>query len=216
LFVDEAWAYKVAEWKSVWRSTAIAELGAQPWQPADAGDSGRDRARQGGRREHRRFGGAAWSHPSNSGCRSGDKLATLIQIALFAAQHGMHWISLGFPPANHSSKGSDEELNRLGFWIGTGAQSNVDQGPDLAPPPSDLATVRHLGRRVAQVALDLRRGRAIGTNRAPTRDSEPPICHEPEDFPGAEACRIGKTISFLPHRLSAAIGSALPRNWADR
>jgi multimeric flavodoxin WrbA len=27
---------------------------------------------------------------TNSGARSGDKLATLIQIALFAAQHGMH------------------------------------------------------------------------------------------------------------------------------
>jgi len=113
---------------------------------------------------------------TNSGCRSGDKLATLIQIALFAAQHGMHWISLGLPPANHSSKGSDEELNRLGFWLGAGAQSNVDQGPDLAPPPSDLATARHLGRRVAEVALDLKRGRAIrtkpgGAERQGTPDS---------------------------------------------
>src|SRR5690606_1362292 len=28
---------------------------------------------------------------TNSGARSGDKLATLVQLALFAAQHGMHW-----------------------------------------------------------------------------------------------------------------------------
>jgi NAD(P)H dehydrogenase (quinone) len=49
---------------------------------------------------------------TNSGSRSGDKLATLIQLALFAAQHGMHWINLGLPPANHSTKGSEEELNR--------------------------------------------------------------------------------------------------------
>jgi NAD(P)H dehydrogenase (quinone) len=35
---------------------------------------------------------------TNSGSRSGDKLATLIQIALFAAQHGMHWVNLGLPP----------------------------------------------------------------------------------------------------------------------
>jgi multimeric flavodoxin WrbA len=66
---------------------------------------------------------------TNSGSRSGDKLATLIQIALFAAQHGMHWINLGLRPGNHSSTGSEEDLNRLGFWLGAGAQSNTDQGP---------------------------------------------------------------------------------------
>jgi NAD(P)H dehydrogenase (quinone) len=97
---------------------------------------------------------------TNSGSRSGDKLATLIQIALFAAQHGMHWINLGLPPANNSTTGSEEDLNRLGFWLGAGAQSNVDQGPDVAPPEADLATARHLGRRVAEVTLQFVRGRA--------------------------------------------------------
>jgi NAD(P)H dehydrogenase (quinone) len=96
---------------------------------------------------------------TNSGSRSGDKLATLIQIALFAAQHGMHWINLALPPGNHSSTGSEEDLNRLGFWLGAGAQSNVDEGPHVAPPESDLATARHLGRRVAEAALQFVRGR---------------------------------------------------------
>jgi multimeric flavodoxin WrbA len=96
---------------------------------------------------------------TNSGSHAGDKLATLIQIALFAAQHGMHWVNLGLPPANNSSAGSDDELNRHGFWIGAGAQSNVDQGADVAPPEADLATARHLGRRVAEVTLQLVRGR---------------------------------------------------------
>jgi len=96
---------------------------------------------------------------TNSGARSGDKLATLVQIALFAAQHGMHWINLDLPPANNSTKGSEEDLNRLGFWLGAAAQSNTDQGPDLAPPESDLLTARHLGRRVAQVTLQFVRGR---------------------------------------------------------
>ena len=98
---------------------------------------------------------------TNSGSRSGDKLATLIQMALFAAQHGMHWVNLGLPPANHSSKGSEEEMNRLGFWLGAGAQSNTDQGPDVAPPEADLATARHLGRRVAETTLQFVRGRAV-------------------------------------------------------
>jgi multimeric flavodoxin WrbA len=97
---------------------------------------------------------------TNSGSRSGDKLATLIQIALFAAQHGMHWVNLGLPPANHSTTGSEEDLNRLGFWLGAGAQSNTDQGPNLAPPEADLATARHLGQRVTEATLQFVRGRA--------------------------------------------------------
>ena len=98
---------------------------------------------------------------TNSGARSGDKLATLIQLALFAAQHGMHWVGLGLPPANNSTAGSEEDLNRLGFWLGAGAQSNVDQGPDLAPPPADLRTAEHLGRRVAETTLQFVRGRML-------------------------------------------------------
>lgn len=108
--------------------------------------------------------GFAWKNKiaagfTNSGARSGDKLATLVQIALFAAQHGMHWVNLDLPPANNSTKGSEEDLNRLGFWLGAAAQSNTDQGPDLAPPESDLLTARHLGRRVAQVTLQFVGGR---------------------------------------------------------
>ena len=67
---------------------------------------------------------------TNSGSRSGDKLATLIQLALFAAQHGMHWINLGLPPANHSSTGSEAEMNRLGFWL----------GPPRNPTPTRVPT----------------------------------------------------------------------------
>lgn len=108
--------------------------------------------------------GFAWKNKiaagfTNSGARSGDKLATLVQIALFAAQHGMHWVNLDLPPTNNSTKGSEEDLNRLGFWLGAAAQSNTDQGPDLAPPESDLLTARHLGRRVAQVTLQFVGGR---------------------------------------------------------
>jgi multimeric flavodoxin WrbA len=97
---------------------------------------------------------------TNSGARAGDKLATLMQLALFAAQHGMHWVNLGLPPANNSSTGSEQELNRLGFWLGAAAQSNVDEGSDTAPPDADLATARHLGRRVAALAVQLERGKA--------------------------------------------------------
>ncbi|HEY8515455.1 MAG TPA: flavodoxin family protein [Candidatus Binatia bacterium] len=96
---------------------------------------------------------------TNSGSSAGDKLATLVQIALFAAQHGMHWVSLGVAPTGRASTATDDEVNRLGFWLGAAAQSNIDQGPDAAPPEADLETARVLGRRVAEVALQLARGR---------------------------------------------------------
>jgi NAD(P)H dehydrogenase (quinone) len=97
---------------------------------------------------------------TNSGGRSGDKLQTLVQLTIFAAQHGMHWVNLGLPPANNSSTGSEQDINRLGFFLGAAAQSNIDEGPNLAPPPSDLRTAELLGQRVAEVTLQFVRGRA--------------------------------------------------------
>jgi multimeric flavodoxin WrbA len=97
---------------------------------------------------------------TNSASRSGDKLATLQQLAVFAAQHGMHWVNLGLPPGNNSSTGSEEDLNRLGVFMGAAAQSNADEPPELAPPQADLLTAEHLGRRVAEVALRLVHGEA--------------------------------------------------------
>jgi NAD(P)H dehydrogenase (quinone) len=87
---------------------------------------------------------------TNSGSQHGDKLNTLFSILVFAAQHGMNWINLGLLPGHNSSKGTAEELNRFGAFLGAMAQSNVDQGPDVTPPKSDRDTAFHLGRRVAE------------------------------------------------------------------
>lgn len=91
---------------------------------------------------------------TNSSSQSGDKLASLQQLAVFAAQHGMLWVSLGLMPGNNSSKGSVEDLNRLGSFLGAMAQSDSDAGPDVAPGKADLATARHLGQRVAKLAIE--------------------------------------------------------------
>lgn len=96
---------------------------------------------------------------TNSASRSGDKLETLIQLSIFAAQHGMHWVSLGAAPGNNSSTGSEDDLNRLGFFLGAAAQSNADEGPEIAPPLSDILTAALLGERVATVALQLAAGK---------------------------------------------------------
>lgn len=110
------------------------------------------------------FASGAWRDKiaagfTNSASRSGDKLGTLMQFVTLAAQLGMHWVSLGLSPGNNLSTGSEEELNRLGFFLGAAAQSNADQGPELAPPQSDLLTAERLGERVAMVAQQMARGR---------------------------------------------------------
>lgn len=93
--------------------------------------------------------GAAFT---NSSSQSGDKLATLQQMAILGAQQSMIWVSLGLMPGNNSSTGSPDDLNRLGSYLGAMAQSNSDEGPDKGPSKSDLETAKHLGQRVAQLA----------------------------------------------------------------
>ncbi|RTL48226.1 MAG: flavodoxin family protein [Rhodocyclaceae bacterium] len=92
---------------------------------------------------------------TTSASQSGDKLGSLIQLMVFANQHGMIWTSLGLMPGNNSSTGSVDDLNRLGSFSGAMAQANADQGGD-AMRDSDLKTAAHLGQRVATLAAKLR------------------------------------------------------------
>jgi NAD(P)H dehydrogenase (quinone) len=96
---------------------------------------------------------------TNSGAKSGDKLNTLVSLAVFAAQHHMHWVNLGLGPGWNSSAASEDDLNRLGFFLGAGAQTDVDADSD-AVHPSDVRTCHHLGWRVALVTRQLNVGRA--------------------------------------------------------
>ncbi|WP_329561584.1 flavodoxin family protein [Kitasatospora sp. NBC_01266] len=102
----------------------------------------------------KRWFAAAWKDKlaagfTNSGSKSGDKLGTLQFLSIFAAQHGMTWVSLGLHPGWNVSTGSENDLNRLGFFLGAGAQSNNDQGTE-GVHKADIATAEHLGRRVAE------------------------------------------------------------------
>ncbi|MFC9738488.1 flavodoxin family protein [Streptomyces noursei] len=94
----------------------------------------------------------AWSDKlaagfTNSGSMSGDKMHTLQYFALLAAQHGMLWVSLGLLPGWNTTASSPGDDNRLGFYLGAGAQSFNDTA---AVHDADLSTARHLGRRVAE------------------------------------------------------------------
>ncbi|MBB1252522.1 flavodoxin family protein [Streptomyces sp. OF3] len=118
---------------------------------------------------------------TNSAGANGNKDNALLALSVFAAQHGMHWVSLGLKPGwIYSSDGSPDDLNRLGAFVGAMAQSPSDLGPDDAPGAADLATARHLGERVARTALRyvhgreaaerlgqaVEEGRAVGEGRA--------------------------------------------------
>ena len=110
---------------------------------------------------------------TNSGAKSGDKLQTLMSLAVFAAQHHMLWVSLGLPPGWNSSTGSDQDLNRLGFWLGAAAATDVDAGPEHVHS-ADVATCRHLGARVSAVCRQLIAGRAVtAAARGPAASWEP-------------------------------------------
>lgn len=95
---------------------------------------------------------------SNSASQSGDKLSSLIQLAVFAAQLSMLWVAVGDPPGNNWSGGTVNDVNRLGSWLGVMGQSNGDQGPELAPSEGDRLTAERHGCRVARIARRWKHG----------------------------------------------------------
>ncbi|MCS6809523.1 MAG: flavodoxin family protein [Bacteroidota bacterium] len=102
---------------------------------------------------------------TTSGSYSGDKLAVLQQLAGFAAQHGMIWISLGLQPGDApEDEPNTHVLNRFGSYLGAMARSTNDS-PDVTPPKGDLDTAYHLGRRVAEIAQRFKVGEQVLTQR---------------------------------------------------
>lgn len=82
---------------------------------------------------------------TNAGGLSGDKVNCLIDLAMFAAQHSMIWVSQGL---FYDAAG----INRMGSWIGMQAQSG-DGPPEETPPPEDRRTAELFGERVAHAAV---------------------------------------------------------------
>jgi multimeric flavodoxin WrbA len=88
---------------------------------------------------------------TSSASWNGDKHNTLYQLLTLALQHGMVWVGLGLPGGFNHSKGSIEDLNRLGASVGAMAQANADQGVE-GIAASDFRTMNALGKRVAEAA----------------------------------------------------------------
>jgi NAD(P)H dehydrogenase (quinone) len=77
---------------------------------------------------------------------SGDKLSTLMQLAIFAAQHGMIWVN----NAGVGNKVSPEEksINACGSWLGLMATSIPDKTKLISE--TDKSDAFHFGKRFAE------------------------------------------------------------------
>lgn len=81
---------------------------------------------------------------TNGGGLSGDKLAVLQQINLFAMQHGMLWSGLPMMPTGRGT----QDLNRMSSFLGLMTQS--DNAPiEVTPPAGDLDTALWFGEYLA-------------------------------------------------------------------
>jgi len=81
---------------------------------------------------------------TNGGGLSGDKLAVLQQINLFAMQHGMLWTGLPLMPTGRAAG----DLNRMSSFLGLMTQS--DNAPvEQTPPEGDLQTALWFGEHIA-------------------------------------------------------------------
>lgn len=76
---------------------------------------------------------------------SGDKLNVLMQMAVFAAQHSMIWISSGI--ISHVETENGLVQNRLGSWMGAMAQANMQSEDE--PNETDRKFGEQFGKRVA-------------------------------------------------------------------
>lgn len=85
---------------------------------------------------------------TNSSTLNGDKLNTLQQLSLFAAQHSMLWISTGIMPKFENNKQLDEP-NGLASYLGLMTLS--DNATQQTNAPKGLETALLFGQRIAQI-----------------------------------------------------------------
>lgn len=90
---------------------------------------------------------------TNSSTLNGDKLNTLQQLALFAAQHSMLWISTGILPKFENDM-QLEEPNGLGSYLGLMTLS--DNSTKQVNPPKGIQTAELFGQRIAQITKQLK------------------------------------------------------------
>ena len=115
--------------------------------------------------------GSAWSRQlwkdklaagfTNSSSVNGDKLSTLITLSLFAAQHGMLWISLGLMPRYDDQGIQLAEHNGMASYLGLMTLS--DNSHSVFSEPADLLSAGLFGKRIAEITLRLKSSETFQT-----------------------------------------------------
>ena len=80
---------------------------------------------------------------TNASYSSGDKLNTLVQIMIFAMQHSMIWVGSDSMP--------DNEINRMGCFVGVMSQSQQKTTGIQALNDGDVKTAENYGKRIAEI-----------------------------------------------------------------
>ena len=85
-----------------------------------------------------------------SSTTNGDKLNTLNSLFVFAAQHGMHWISLGILPRFINEEQTDGQ-NRMASYIGMMAQCDNSSNKPHPLHDGDRLTAELFAERIVEV-----------------------------------------------------------------
>lgn len=85
---------------------------------------------------------------ANSGGLSGDKLAVLQSLCLFAMQHGMNWVGLPLLPTGSG----ENDLNRLSSFLGLMTQSE-NAPAEFTPCQGDMQTAIWFGEYLAKMVI---------------------------------------------------------------
>lgn len=91
---------------------------------------------------------------TNSSSTNGDKLNTLMNLAIFAAQHSMLWIPLGCLPRYDNEGKQLPEHNGMASYLGLMTMS--DNSYLQLNQPADLITAELFGQRIAEITLQLK------------------------------------------------------------
>lgn len=94
---------------------------------------------------------------TSSGARR-HELETLVELASFAARHGMVWVGLDLLPASSRGRAIIPDPRRDAGGLGAMTASCDDEGPAAIHAGRDVRAAAYLGRRAAELARRLRRG----------------------------------------------------------
>lgn len=91
---------------------------------------------------------------TNSSSVNGDKLNTLVNLSLFAAQHSMLWIPLGLLPKYDQDGKQLPDHNGMASYLGLMTLS--DNSHHQFNEPADLLTAELFGERIAEITMQIK------------------------------------------------------------